>query len=150
MAFKFAIYSKMRKVNKLIICLVAVMTLGVIMTGCGFGKQNIGVLDTHKLNDVPKLKQLSDQFKAKQQEFSDNIEKDKKAGMKEEELSKKYADRYKQLQDYNEEIQKQLEDAVRTAAEQVAKEKDLSVILNKMTVVSNGVDVTEDVVKKLQ
>lgn len=138
----------MKKGIRLSVCLLAVFMLMTAMTGCGFGKQGVGIVYLEKVMDSAKIKEFNDQVIAKQKEFSDNVTKDK-ATMKEEELSKKYDEAYKKLQAYQQEVGKQANDAIKQVCEEIAKQKDLSVVLNKEAVVSNGVDITDDVVQKL-
>lgn len=48
----------MKKGTKSGICLLAVFMLMTAMTGCGFGKQGVGIVDLGKVMDSAKIDRL--------------------------------------------------------------------------------------------
>lgn len=134
---------------KRILAMMMIAVVAVIVAGCG-NSAKTGVVDVQKvMQESPKLQEFQKQLTDSGKELTDKLEKEK-AGLSPEEFQKRqqevYGEFLKQKQD--------LESQTRTLMEQtfaaVAKEKGLSVILYKEHVAQGGVDVTEDVVKKLQ
>lgn len=111
---------------------------------------NIGVIDTTKVLSAASpavvaankeldeyKKQLSDEFNSKSANMDDN----QKA-----ELASQYQSK---VQDKMMEIQKKIQDQVGEASKAVADAKGLSIVMDKRTVLYGGVDITDQVQKKL-
>lgn len=111
---------------------------------------NIGVIDTTKVLNAASpavvaankelddyKKQLSDEFTAKSANMDDN----QKAA-----LSSEYQGK---LQDKMMEIQKKVQSEVSDASKAVADAKGLSIVMDKRTVLYGGVDITDQVQRKL-
>ncbi|MBE6080999.1 MAG: OmpH family outer membrane protein [Veillonella sp.] len=111
---------------------------------------NIGVIDTTKVLNAasPAIvaankelddykKQLNDEFTAKSANMDDN----QKAA-----LSSEYQGK---LQDKMMEIQKKVQSEVSDASKAVADAKGLSIVMDKRTVLYGGVDITDQVQRKL-
>lgn len=111
---------------------------------------NIGVIDTTKVLNAASpavvaankelddyKKQLNDEFTAKSANMDDN----QKAA-----LSSEYQGK---LQDKMMEIQKKVQSEVSDASKAVADAKGLSIVMDKRTVLYGGVDITDQVQRKL-
>jgi outer membrane protein len=81
--------------------------------------------------------------------LTDKLEKEK-GTLSAEDFKKRqqevYADFVKQKQD----LENQMDTLINQALADIAKEKGLSVVLYKNNVAQGGIDVTDDVIKKLQ
>ncbi|GIW23199.1 MAG: hypothetical protein KatS3mg068_2206 [Candidatus Sericytochromatia bacterium] len=97
-------------------------------------------LDNTKKLEEAKNKKLSEQELSKlQEQFSKELENERKNA--DELYEKKRIDFEKLTEQFKTDMQKAIED--------VAKEKQLQVIVEKQAVLFGGTDITEDVIKKL-
>jgi outer membrane protein len=94
-------------------------------------------------------KQFKQEIMDKQKEISDKLEQEK-AGLSPEDLQKRQMELNQEYNASVSEKQEQFKEALDKAYGEVAKEKGVSVIIYKESVASGGVDVTDDVIKKLQ
>ncbi|SMC38597.1 OmpH family outer membrane protein [Sporomusa malonica] len=140
----------MNKQIRMILVLVLVFVAGLALTGCNTGQAAIGVLDVNKvMADSPKVKQFQDQLNVKGKELSDQLEKDK-ASISAEEFQKRQETAYGEFLKIKQDLETQIDNAIKQAIEQVSKEKKLGVVLYKNSVAQGGTDITDDVIKKMQ
>jgi len=110
----------------------------------------IGVLDVEKvMTESPKVKALQDQLNQKGQELSAKLEAEK-AKSTPEQLQAQQEAAVKEFQTTKQDLEKQVDDTMKQSIEQVLKEKKLGAILYKNGVAQGGVDVTQDVINKMQ
>lgn len=139
----------MRLQAKRMITLLMVVVLSVMMAGC-FNAQKTGVVDVQRvMKDSGKVQQFQEQLNNSGKELTEKLEQEKGA-LSAEQFQKRqqevYADFVKQKQD----LENQMDTLINQALADIAKEKDLSVVLYKTNVAQGGIDVTDDVIKKLQ
>ncbi|MCE5286874.1 MAG: OmpH family outer membrane protein [Pelosinus sp.] len=112
--------------------------------------QNVGIVDVNKVVvESPKLKELQDQLNEKGNELSSQLEEDK-ANLSPEEFQAKQQAAYDEFMQIKQGMEKQFDELMQQALAEVAKERQLSVILYKNGVAYGGVDITKDVINKLQ
>ena len=131
--------------------LAAVLTLSVfLMAGCASGPDPVGVLDPAKvMSDSAKVKQLQEQLNTKGRELSEKLDKEK-AALSPDEFQKKQEAAYGEFLKMKQELESQVDTQMKQSIEQVAKDKKLGVVLYKNGVAQGGVDITEEVLKKMQ
>ena len=131
--------------------LLVVVFVAVLLSGCGADKPStIGIVDMQKvMTDNPKIKQMQEQLNAKAQELTANLEKEK-ATLKPEEFQQKEQAAYASFMQMKQEFEAQIETQTKKVLEEVAKEKKLGAVIYKNGMAWGGIDVTEDVLKKLQ
>ena len=132
--------------------LLLVMMFGaVLLSGCAAEKPStIGIVDMQKvMAENPKIKQMQDQLNTKAKELTENLEKER-AALKPEELQQKEQAAYAEFMKMKQEFEAQIETQTKKVLEEVAKEKKLGAVIYKNGMAWGGVDVTEDVLKKLQ
>lgn len=136
--------------GKRLSAVILVMTLVLILSaGCG-GATQVGVFDPEKVMvESPKVKTLQEQLNTKAKELTDKLEKEK-AGLSAEDQQKRQEEAYNEFLKIKQDLESQVDAALKQAIDQVAQEKKLSVILYKNSVAQGGVDVTDDVIKKMQ
>lgn len=140
----------MNKKSKLLVLLVALFALTAVLGGCSGGQQAVGVLDVNKvMTESPKVKALQDQLNAKGKELSDQLEKEK-PNLKPEEFQKKQEAAYGDFLKIKQDLETQIDTAIKQALDQVAQEKKLGVILYKNGVAQGGTDITDEVIKRMQ
>ena len=134
----------------LILALAIVLTTGML-TGCAGEKPStIGIVDMQKvMTENGKIKEMQEQLNKKAQEITANLEKEKTT-LKPEEYQQKeqlaYAEFMKLKQEYESKIQQQIQKIL----EDIAKEKKLGAVIYKNGMAWGGVDITDEVLKKLQ
>ena len=123
----------------------------VLLAGCGAEKPStIGIVDMQKImTENPKIKQMQEQLNGKAQELTANLEKER-ATLKPEEFQQKEQLAYAEFMKLKQEFEAQIETQTKKVLEEVAKEKKLGAVIYKNGMAWGGIDVTEDVMKKLQ
>ena len=132
--------------------LLLVMVFSVVLlAGCGAEKPStIGIVDMQKImTENPKIKQMQEQLNTKAQELTANLEK-QRATLKPEEFQQKEQLAYAEFMKLKQEFEAQIESQTKKVLEEVAKEKKLGAVIYKNGMAWGGIDVTEDVLKKLQ
>ena len=133
------------------ILLVALVASVTLIGGCaGTGNNAIGILNVEKvMTDSAKVKQLQDQLNSRGKELSDQLEKDK-PNISAEEYQKRQEAAYGEFLRTKQDLESQIDNAIKQALEQVTKEKNLGIVLYKNGVAQGGIDITDDVLKKMQ
>lgn len=141
----------MKKTTRWSAFLLVMMLSVVLLAGCGSDKSStIGIVDMQKvMTDNPKIKQMQEQLNSKAQELTANLEKEK-ATLKPEEFQQKEQLAYASFMQMKQEFEAQIEAQTKKVLEEVAKEKKLGAVIYKNGMAWGGIDVTEDVLKKLQ
>ena len=123
----------------------------VLLAGCGAEKPStIGIVDMQKImTENPKIKQMQEQLNGKAQELTANLEKER-ATLKPEEFQQKEQLAYAEFMKLKQEFEAQIETQTKKVLEEVAKEKKLGAVIYKNGMAWGGIDVTDEVLKKLQ
>lgn len=133
---------------KRITMLMAVLAVSVLIGGCSDAK--IGVVDVNKvMADSPKVQQFEEKLKTGAQPLIDKLEQEK-ANLSPEELQKRNMEVGSEIEKMKKDLSAELNESMDKALADIAKEKGLSVILYKNGVAQGGIDVTDDVIKKMQ
>ena len=131
--------------------LLTVVFAAVLLTGCAAEKPStIGIVDMQKvMTENPKIKQMQEQLNAKAKELTEGLEKER-ATLKPEEFQQKEQAAYAEFMKMKQEFEAQIETQTKKVLEEVAKEKKLGAVIYKNGMAWGGVDVTDEVLKKLQ
>lgn len=144
------------KIVSLVVAVVFLLGIGAIayqqmaVPTMAASNSNIGVVDTHKVADqntpaVAAAIKADQEFRAQlQQEYTQ-----KAANLDDQQKAQLQMEYQKKIQDKSMEIQENLQKSLSDAAQSVAEAKGLSVVLNKEAVIYGGVDITDQVKKKL-
>ena len=139
----------MLKNRKIAFVLVAIFALALLLGGCG-AANTVGVLDVQKvMTESPKVKQLQEQLNTKAKELSDQLEKDK-ATMSADEFQKRQETVYGEFMKTKQDLESQIDASIKQTLEQMMKDKKLGVVIYKNSVAAGGVDITEEVINKMQ
>ena len=130
--------------------LVGIAMMGsLLVAGCGSDPQ-FGVIDAQKvLAESPKIQAIQAELTTKSEEMQKELRKDQKS-MSAAQFQKKQQEKMQELMVIKKGLESQLEATISAAADEVAQEKKLNLILYKQGVAQGGIDVTEDMIKKLQ
>lgn len=137
------------------IALGLLMALTFVISGCG--QARIGYIDGEKvMEEAPQIKTMLTEADQKIAEAQKELEEGIKAGetMPAEEAEQKQQEAQRKLMSLNQQYSAQLKHKLDTALSQIAAEKKLDVVVESMTVqksvVQGGIDVTDEVIRKLQ
>ncbi|WP_199883826.1 OmpH family outer membrane protein [Anaerosinus massiliensis] len=135
---------------KRVLAMLMLAVLAVMMTGCFNNTDKTGVVDVQKvMQDSPKVKQFQDQLNESGKQLTEKLEQEK-ANLSAEDFQKRQQDTYAEFVKQKQDLEGQVDTLMNQALTDVAKEKGLSVVLYKNNVAQGGVDITDDVIKKLQ
>ncbi len=136
--------------------IAAIMLAAFIVTGCG-NEVNLGYVDGGRImNESAQLKDIMEEGAKKieeiQQQTSAEIEDN--PDLTDEEISQKNAELQRKLIGINQAYATQIRHKLDEALASISQEKNLGVVVDSSSaqplVFHGGVDVTEDVLKKLQ
>lgn len=139
----------MKKVWKRLGIVAAMLALTGMLAGCG-GKDNVGVID---MSRVQKEAPLVQQYKQKTEDKQKSIEKelqDAKQNMSAEDFQKKQQQAQQELNIFGASMQRQFMSDIQSKLGDIAKDKNVGIIVVKEAVPSGGIDVTDDLIAKLQ
>ena len=135
----------MKKFLLLIILVVAAMTV----SGCGGRDASFGYVDIQKiLEGSAKFKELNEQMEKKVAEVQ-TLDVAEQKTLPAEDYAKNAQMRRNELVALQKDLENQLKTTLDNAMESVANEKKLGAILVKGGVLHGGVDVTDDVLKRM-
>lgn len=139
----------MKKVWKRLGIVTAMLALTGMLAGCG-GKDNVGVVD---MSRVQKEAPLVQQYKQKTEDKQKSIEKelqDAQQSMSAEDFQKKQQQAQQELNIFGASMQRQFMSDIQSKLGDIAKDKNVGIIVVKEAVPSGGIDVTDDLIAKLQ
>lgn len=139
----------MKKVWKRLGIVAAMLALTGMLAGCG-GKDNVGVVD---MSRVQKEAPLVQQYKQKTEDKQKSIEKelqDAQQNMSAEDFQKKQQQAQQELNIFGASMQRQFMSDIQSKLGDIAKDKNVGIIVVKEVVPSGGIDVTDDLIAKLQ
>ena len=128
---------------------ISMVIMAVVVSGCGQNK-NVGVIDVEKVvTESPKIKVMNEELMAKHKEIEEKLNTDKTT------LSEADFNNAKQAADaeftaLRKDLSGKMETEIKKKKKKIAKEKNLSVIIKKNVTVQGGVDVTDEMIAKLQ
>ena len=134
--------------------LMAVLLTSMFISGCGQVK--VGYVDGEKLMDAPQIKVIRDEGETKLQEAQEAAMADLTAKQEasDEEKQKAQADAQRKLMGIQQAYSTQIKQKLDAALSGIAKEKGLDVVVDSSEdlkiVVEGGVDLTDEVIQKLQ
>lgn len=139
----------MKKVWKRLGIVAAMLALTGMLAGCG-GKDNVGVVD---MSRVQKEAPLVQQYKQKTEDKQKSIKKelqDAQQSMSAEDFQKKQQQAQQELNIFGASMQRQFMSDIQSKLGDIAKDKNVGIIVVKEAVPSGGIDVTDDLIAKLQ
>ena len=134
----------------------ALLTASIFMTGCG-SQINIGYVDGAKImSDAPQIKAVLDEGQKKADELQQETMKtlEENPDWTEEEKTKALSELQRKMSGINQAYATQLKYKFDEAIEGIAQQKKLDVVIdsseNQKIVIVGGIDVTNEVIQKLQ
>lgn len=134
--------------KKLTALILTVLTAG-ILAGCG-SADKVGVVDTQRVQkEAPQAKQYVEKHEQKIQELNQKLAQEE-GTMSEEDFQKEQQKLKQELDIYSAGLQRQFKANVDQKLAEIAKDKDVGIIVDKEYVPNGGIDVTDEVIAKLQ
>ena len=130
------------------------MTATLTMSGCG--EVNVGYADYEKLLEAPQIKAVLDEGETKAREIQEAAEAElaSREDLTDEEIQKVQMDVQRKLMGIQQAYITQYMQKMNAAAEAVSQEKSLEIIVDssedQKMVFMGGIDVTDDLIQKLQ
>lgn len=123
------------------------VSLGLV-AGCG-SAENAGVVDMNRVaTESAKAKEVQAKVEVKFAEINNRLA-EAQANQSPEEFAKTQQEAVQEYQVYQQAIANEVRNTIFATAQAVAQEKKLTIVVEKGAVISGGVDVTEEVMKKL-
>lgn len=125
------------------------LALTGMLAGCG-GKDNVGVVDMSRVQkEAPPVQQYKQKTKDKQKSIEKELQ-DAQQSMSAEDFQKKQQQAQQELNIFGASMQRQFMSDIQSKLGDIAKDKNVGIIVVKEAVPSGGIDVTDDLIAKLQ
>lgn len=150
---------------KLALVALVIALMSVFMAGCG-NDTKLGYLDAERvMNEAPQIKTIRDNIDTKNKEIEAKEQDlyNKKASMSDEDFKKEQMNIQRQYQGLDMQYKSQIKNTMDKVLAEVSTEKELSAVVPKTLVRSNGmqiqkqefviqggIDITDEVIQKLQ
>ena len=147
----------MKNKKRIIAAVMSVLCAAALFAGCG--KVNVGYVDQSRIqNEAPQIKSSMDEMQSKmaevQQEAEQKFQEAGASGASDEDMQKLQQQMQMKAAGVQQQYAIQIKAKVDAAMDDIVKEKKLDTVVNSNgkdgVVVSGGVDITEDVIQKLQ
>ena len=116
----------------------------------GGGTFQIGIISEERIMAESKqVKASQEEFNRQGQEIVKQLEEEKEK-LTAEEFTKKQQELYGKFMTVKQQMEEQVQIKVQQAVEKVIKEKNLTIVLYKPAVVVGGIDITTDVINKME
>ena len=134
---------------------VALLASSLIISGCGEGQ--IGSVNVNKvMEEAPRVKTLMEEAQGKVTEAQQKFEQDKaaKPEMTQEESLKAQMDFQRKLENINQAYATQIKSRMDVVVGEIAREKNIDVVISnsegQKILFQGGIDITQDVINKMQ
>lgn len=147
----------MKNKKRITAALMSVLCVAALFAGCG--KVNVGYVDQNRIqSEAPQIKASVEEMQAKmtevQQEAEQKFQEASASGASEEDMQKLQQQMQMKAAGVQQQYAIQIKAKVDAAMDDIVKAKKLDTVVNSNgkdgVVVSGGVDITEDVIQKLQ
>lgn len=147
----------MKKKKRITAALMSVLCAAALFAGCG--KVNVGYVDQNRIqNEAPQIKASIEEMQGKmtevQKEAEQKLQEASSSGASDEDMQKLQQQMQMKAAGVQQQYAIQIKAKVDAAMDDIVKAKKLDTVVNSNgkdgVVVSGGVDITEDVIQKLQ
>lgn len=147
----------MKNKKRITAVLMSVLCAAALFAGCG--KVNVGYVDQNRIqNEAPQIKASIEEMQGKmtevQKEAEQKLQEASSSGASDEDMQKLQQQMQMKAAGVQQQYAIQIKAKVDAAMDDIVKAKKLDTVVNSNgkdgVVVSGGVDITEDVIQKLQ
>ncbi len=129
---------------------VGLLGVAAVFSGCG-SENKVAVVDYQKLeSQSTKIKGIEDEITNKDKEIRDRLNQDSQSGLSDEEMQKKVQSAQQERMIFMQSKQKQIQSMVESQAGQIAKEKNIGIVMHKRAVPAGAIDITDEVLAKIE
>lgn len=141
----------MKNIRQWSVLLIVIVLSTALLSGCSMEKPStIGIVDMQKvMTENVKIKQMQEELNKKAQEITAGLEK-QRTTLKPEEYQQKEQLAYAEFMKLKQEFEGKIQAQIQKVLEDIAKEKKLGAVIYKNGMAWGGIDITDDVLKKLQ
>ena len=137
----------MRKTILRKLACIGLLMAAAAVSACGSANK-VAVVDVQKVQqDSAKIQAIQKEITDKNAEIQNRLTTDSQAGLSDEDMQKKVAQQERMI--FVQSKQKQIQSMVETQSAAVAKEKNIGIVMHKRVVPAGAVDITDEVLKKL-
>lgn len=137
------------------LAIISLVTVPIFFAGCG--KQVIGYIDINKVMDEsPRVKNLMTEAESKVTEAQNNFKDEQadKANLSDEEREKAQIELQRKCENIYKSYVTQLKNRLDVVIEEVARKKNIDAVLNSYpndkAIFYGGIDITDEVIQKMQ
>lgn len=139
----------MKKIWKRLAAAVLLTACVGALAGCG-GEDKVGVVDMERVKkEAPLVQQYKQKTEEKQKTVMGELQQ-AQSTMSPEEFQKKQQQSQQELNIFAASMQRQFMSDIRGKLGEIAKEKEVGIVVVKEAVPNGGIDVTDDLIAKLQ
>ena len=139
----------MKRLGKRFAAVVCMILAIGALSGCG-SEDKVGYVDMARVQkEAPMVQQYQKKMEDKDKALNDELQKDKQS-MSAEDFQKKQQQAQQERQIYAASMQQQFLPEIQTKLADIAKDKNVGIVVYKEVVPSGGIDVTDDLIAKLQ
>ncbi|TDX59192.1 OmpH family outer membrane protein [Orenia marismortui] len=146
--------------KKLFIISILLVVITALLVGCAQPVKDqaekeekvlrVGVINQDRIwTESAKAKEYQSELNTKIEGIQDRY-KDELENLSEEEQVKKHEEAYKEINNIQTELKEKFRQEIQSVVEEIAKTKNLDIVLNKEDVRYGGIDLTDEVIKKLK
>lgn len=139
----------MKRLGKRFAAVVCMILAIGALSGCG-SEDKVGYVDMARVQkEAPMVQQYQKKMEDKDKALNDELQKDKQS-MSAEDFQKKQQQAQQERQIYAASMQQQFLSEIQTKLADISKDKNVGIVVYKEVVPSGGIDVTDDLIAKLQ
>lgn len=138
----------MKKASLSKLACIGMIALSSIFAGCG-SEHKVAVIDYQKLDQSPKIQSIQKEIRDKDKEINTRLSEDSNKGLSDEEMQKKIQSAQQERMIFIQSKQNQIKSLIESQASVIAKEKNIGIVMNKMAVPSGAIDITDEVLAKI-
>ena len=139
----------MKRLGKRFAAVVCMILAIGALSGCG-SEDKVGYVDMARVQkEAPMVQQYQKKMEDKDKALNDELQKDKQS-MSAEDFQKKQQQAQQERRIYAASMQQQFLSEIQTKLADIAKDKNVGIVVYKEVVPSGGIDVTDDLIAKLQ
>lgn len=139
----------MNRLWKRVLTVASIMAFAGMLSGCG-SEDKIGTVDMTRIQqEAPLMQQYKQKTEDKQKAVEEEL-KQAQATMSPEDFQKKQAQAQQELNIFGASMQRQFMSDIQSKLGEIAKEKKVGIVVVKEAVPQGGIDVTDDLIQKLQ
>lgn len=139
----------MKKMWKRLAVVASMMIMAGMLSGCG-GEDKVGVVDMARVQkEAPAVQTYKQKAEDKQKDIEKELQ-DAQQSMSAEDFQKKQQQAQQEINIYGASMQRQFLSDVQSKLGDIAKDKNVGIVVYKEAVPQGGIDVTDDLIAKMQ